>query len=198
MPSQSFFQYCEELLIKYKDDFRIWNIGGYKFPGLKGDDYSYTFSRYPHIWGWATWADRWKSYDVEIKNFKDNRDIIFQYEYFKESYQNNHIGKILDNVVSGGIDTWDYQWGFTLRSNNALSIRPKKNLVSNIGFGTDDATHTKSINKEIEDNLAEELDLPLKHPDFVMVYNIDDQIFEKKYRDFRFLSKLKRKINNLF
>lgn len=39
------------------------------------------------------------------------------------------------------IDTWDYQWTFTMWKNNWLAITPNVNLISNIGFGGD-GTHT--------------------------------------------------------
>jgi hypothetical protein len=40
----------------------------------------------------------------------------------------------------GLIDTWDYQWAYSLFYNNAFSIVPKKVLVSNLGFN-ENATH---------------------------------------------------------
>ncbi len=30
---------------------------------------SYFFSRYCHIWGWATWRRAWQSYDVTMKTW---------------------------------------------------------------------------------------------------------------------------------
>ena len=69
-PSQSFFWFCEELLTLYKYDMRVWNIGGFKPSFLKGDSFSYNFSRFTHFWGWASWADRWKHYDVTISRME--------------------------------------------------------------------------------------------------------------------------------
>ena len=44
-------------------------IGGNNFQdGKKRGDGSYYFSMYSHIWGWASWRDRWELYDVEMKN----------------------------------------------------------------------------------------------------------------------------------
>jgi hypothetical protein len=44
------------------------------------------------------------------------------------------------------IDTWDYQWMFTVWKKMQLSILPNINLVENIGFGPE-ATHTKHNDK---------------------------------------------------
>lgn len=62
LPDHSFFRFCEEMLLKYSDDERIGMISGdnFQFGGSQVED-SYYFSRYPHIWGWATWKRAWKS-----------------------------------------------------------------------------------------------------------------------------------------
>ncbi|MCS7029805.1 MAG: nucleotide-diphospho-sugar transferase, partial [Bacteroidia bacterium] len=76
VPSLSFFWFCEELLKKYKDDKRIGMISGNNFQdGIKRGDGDYYFSIYNHIWGWATWRDRWEGYDFELDSFKDDKFI---------------------------------------------------------------------------------------------------------------------------
>jgi len=194
LPSQSFFWFCEELLEKYKDDMRIWHIGGYKYKYLPSDEYSYNFSRFTHIWGWASWSSRWKHYDVTLSHFQKNNNLLFDYEFFREEFENKSRVEILNKVLNGQIDTWDYQWNFTVRINNGLSIRPSVNLIRNIGFG-EDATHTFGKNEEIEQNIARDIEFPLKHPEFVMVYKKDDKLFGQKNLDTRLVSKIKRKLN---
>lgn len=193
LPSQSFFWFCEELLEKHKADMRIWHIGGYKYPDLFGDDFSYNFSRFTHVWGWASWADRWKHYDVELLAYRNNKNLLIDYEFFRADYENDSRKKILDKVVSGEINTWDYQWNFTVRINNGLSIRPSVNLIENVGFG-EDATHTIDSDTDIQLNQGMDITFPLIHPENVMVYKADDQKFSKQNLDHRFFSKLKRKL----
>ena len=51
LPHPSFFQYCQELLEKYRDDERIMMISGDNFQfGNETTEYSYYFSRYGHCW----------------------------------------------------------------------------------------------------------------------------------------------------
>lgn len=195
LPSQSFFWYCEELLNRYKDDMRVWHISGHKPIYLGRDKFSYNFSRFTQIWGWATWANRWKYYDVEIKKF--NKDLLYKYEFFREDYENASREKILENVVNGNINTWDYQWNFTVRINNGMAIRPAVNLVANIGFG-EGATHTVNKNLEVELNKAQEIEFPLAHPDFMMIYKENDKIFGEKNLDQRFFTRLKNKLKRMF
>jgi len=53
VPDQSFFQFCQELLARYRDDKRVMMISGDNFQfGRRRTDYSYYFSQYVHIWGW--------------------------------------------------------------------------------------------------------------------------------------------------
>ena len=68
LPDQSFFWFCKELLEKYRNDTRIMHIGGTNFQfGKNRTNYSYYFSRYAHIWGWASWRRAWEYYDEKLK-----------------------------------------------------------------------------------------------------------------------------------
>jgi hypothetical protein len=56
LPHPTFFRFCEELLEWYRHDHRIVAISGDNFQnGHQSGEFSYYFSRYVHIWGWATW-----------------------------------------------------------------------------------------------------------------------------------------------
>src|SRR3989344_7840291 len=68
LPHPSFFRFCEEMLEGYRNDERISMIGGTNFQkGRERSPDSYYFSRYTHIWGWASWRRAWqKIYDVEM------------------------------------------------------------------------------------------------------------------------------------
>jgi len=60
------------------------------------------------------------------------------------------------------VDTWDYPWCYTLFVQNGLSIKPNKNLVTNIGFG-EGSTHTTNTNSKFANLPLEQLD-KLIHP----------------------------------
>lgn len=144
LPSQSFFWFCEELLERYRDEMRVGMISGDNFQnGTNRGDGDYYFSVYNHIWGWASWANRWKNYDVELNTISNPNFInkIFQNRNPRKYWKK--IFKLMKNKL---IDTWDYQWTFTLWNQNQLTIIPKVNMISNIGFGVD-ATHTSEDNE---------------------------------------------------
>jgi len=161
LPSQSFFWFCEELLKRYKDDMRICHIGGNNFQDgkIRGDG-DYYFSALNHVWGWASWANRWKYFDFELKNINDDRFIE---NYWKGSALKywKKIFWIMKNPKPK-IDIWDYQWTFTMWYYKGLAILPNVNLVSNIGFGQD-ATHTLYEDKRVSKLPVQDLMLS-KHP----------------------------------
>jgi hypothetical protein len=165
LPAPSFFYFCQTLLEHYRDDERIMHISGNNFQfGQSRTEYSYYFSKYSHIWGWASWRRAWKYYDVNIKTWSQYKGLDRLSYICENPCEQQYWIDIFDRVFNGAIDTWDYQWIYTCWSQSGLSILPDSNLVSNIGFGVD-GTHTSNS----ENRLAK---LPLtdiweiKHPQF--------------------------------
>lgn len=145
LAEESFFTLCSELLEKYRDDERIMHIGGVNFQdGIKRGDASYYFSRFCHVWGWATWKRAWSKYNVNIPDFHPDTFHSVLKDTIKRKRVRNFYGRYFDMVKNNRLDTWDYQWVWTVWSNNGMSAIPNVNLVSNIGFG-EDATHTKDF-----------------------------------------------------
>ncbi|TAG07164.1 MAG: nucleotide-diphospho-sugar transferase [Cytophagia bacterium] len=145
LPDLSFFTFCEELLNYYKDDERVMHIGGTSFQmGKIRGNASYYFSKYTHIWGWATWQSSWIKYDFRINN-KIGNNLLSILDYYNFSNNEKTYWLNIFNQIEQ-IDTWDYQWFFSIWKSKSVSIVPNVNLISNLGFG-DDATHTKSVNK---------------------------------------------------
>lgn len=194
LPSQSFFWFCEELLLKYKDDMRVWHISGDNFQnGIKRGDADYYFSKFNHIWGWATWKNRWKSYDVnlhEYNKFKSN-DLIKNIwgDKVKQEYWTGIFNKVSNNKI----DTWDYQWTYTCWVNGGLSILPNINLIKNIGFGID-ATHTLLNNSELSNLENFDVVFPLEYPSFMMLDIDADDFTEKAIFSGSLSRRIKRKL----
>ena len=197
LPSQSFFWFCEELLERYRGDMRIWHIGGYKHFELGHDKFSYNFSFYTPIWGWATWKRAWKYYDFDLSSYRLFRNELKNYNLFRSQKETNHRKMILDKVCSGSIDTWDYQWNFCVRINSGLSIRPSKNLVKNIGFGNN-ATHTRLKNEVVNNAIKYELEFPLMHPNLFWVNAKLDQNFFYKHISKPIVKRIITRLSNLF
>jgi hypothetical protein len=146
LPGPDFFQYCVELLGRYREDERVGLICGTSLCDIRaqsicwgGEDYLYT--RYPSVWGWASWRRVWKHYDVTMASWAARREDVSALTH--NSKLNAINASLFDRVSAGKIDTWDYQVSYLLWTTNRLAVAPRFNLIENIGFGVD-ATHTKT------------------------------------------------------
>lgn len=194
LPSQTFFPYCEELLGAYKNDERIMHIGGVNFQSAKKDTgYSYYFSRFVHVWGWASWSRAWKFYDPEMKKWPEvNENNLFD-KYYINKRAKNYWTEKFRATYEGRLDTWDYQWAFACWLRDGMAILPSKNLVSNIGFNTG-GVHTHEKKSEWANIPLEELKFPLKHPPSVSFDENFDSGTQNKHFSPGFIYRLKRKI----
>jgi hypothetical protein len=194
LPDITFFRFCEELLEFYRLDRRIAQITGVNFQlGHRLNNDSYYFSKYCHIWGWATWRDRWKGhYDVDMKHWPRIRDGGTLSDLVGGPAEAKYWTGVFERTFQGQIDTWDYQWVFACMLQGRLAVLPNANLVSNIGFGSA-ATHTTGSG-ELANLRAESMEFPLRHPRGVFqCRTLDNRYFR------RFLGlPLYRRIRNRF
>ncbi|MBR1440574.1 MAG: hypothetical protein IJ589_05045 [Lachnospiraceae bacterium] len=175
-PSEDFFPYMEEILNRYKDDERVMLVSGFKLVTSYPVDESYTFSHFPMIWGWGTWRRAWAKYDIDIKEWetkkkdKSLRKRFNFWGYLKYSAD-------FDSVFSHQKDTWDFQWAFTVLSNDGLAVIPGVNLIENLGFGRADATHTTGNTDQ--DFTTYPIPKPYKHPEKVEANSGYDKAYLK-------------------
>ena len=169
LPNQSFFMFCQTLLNYYRDNEKVMHIGGANFQGgIKRGDGSYYFSKYNHIWGWATWKSAWKNYNISMQIYSPEKTTHLLRSIFDTKREITYWEKIFSDVVAEKINTWDYQWTYNIWSNNGVAILPNKNLVRNIGFNAD-ATHTASEDIMSIGNIPlEEIDI-IVHPQTIFV-----------------------------
>lgn len=174
LPEQSFFRFCQEMLIRYRNNERVGMVSGgnLQFGNLRGPG-SYYFSRYTHIWGWASWRRAWKHYDRDMAYWPAFRDEGWLDMMFKTQGERDYWRHSFDAVHNGSLDTWDCSWTFASLINGMLQVAPNVNLISNIGFGPD-ATHTHVVG--IHANMpTEPMVFPLNHPSFVLADQKADQ-----------------------
>lgn len=141
VPSPAFFPYCRELLMRYRDEPAVLGIGGHRWElpdDLTGP--TYRFSRYPSTWGWATWADRWTSFDPSMSTWDADRSSGWLKTILSDQMAIDYWTRAFDAARSDR-DIWDYAWVYHAWRSRSVSIRPSINLVHNIGFNSR-ATHT--------------------------------------------------------
>lgn len=179
LPDPTFFRFCDEMLEHYRDDTRIAMISGDNFQfNKKRTDYSYYFSRYPHIWGWATWRRSWINYDIDMKLWPEVRDGRWLEDILKSKAGVWYWRYIFNSVFNGKSDSWGYPYTFSCWKRSEVSILPNVNTVSNIGSGAD-ALHTKDVDKYSNMD-TEEVKFPLSHPPHLIPDHVADAVTEKE------------------
>ena len=163
LPSTDFFKFCDEMLHFYRDDLKIAHIGGANFQqGIKRNEYSYYFSAFTYVWGWASWRRVWEKYDVNLEDLDYAMSKNFLSFLTNSPLYKHSLETTFKSVKGGAINTWDYQYLFLNVYKKQLAVVPNFNLISNIGFNKN-ATHTIS-----DSNFAnlpfENLEFPIQHP----------------------------------
>ncbi|HXG29189.1 MAG TPA: hypothetical protein VNJ47_10145 [Nevskiales bacterium] len=176
LPDPSFFRFCTELLERYRDDERVHMIRGGNFlEGRRPVDTSYYFSRWFHIWGWATWARAWHHNDVSMADWPRLRDSGWLESFLPTPAMCARAREIFDDSYAGRLDTWEYYWVYSSWLRKALAISPATNLVTNIGFG-EDATHLRNSRHPHSELPVTPMAFPLRHPEMVCVSKEADLI----------------------
>lgn len=194
LPNPTFFNYCENLLSVHRYDEKVMHIGGsnFLFNNIDIAD-SYYYSSVAHVWGWASWRRAWKKYNYNVSDFylfvRDQK--IYNY------HSNKHMAEwwleIFQKMYYKKINTWDYQWVYSIYNNNGVAIIPKVNLISNIGFGSE-ATHTFSSDSIFSKVKSDKIEMPLNHPPTIIINKIADTYFFKEVEKLPFYQKPKPKI----
>lgn len=173
VPCPDFFRFCSEMLIRYRDNPKVVHIAGtnYQAGQIRGDG-SYYFSRFVHIWGWATWRRAWQNYDVTMRSWPQAREEKWLSKFHATPLEWEFWTDNFNRVHAGEVDTWDYQWGYACWRHDGIGIIPNVNLITNIGAGPD-ATHTKGPVGSLEvptGTLGE-----LRHPQKILVDHAADK-----------------------
>jgi hypothetical protein len=178
IPDPTFFRFCDELLERYADDTRIWQIGGdtHLVPTEMFDGCSYAFSTWASVWGWATWADRWHAHRAVFdRDHAGAEDRVDQTPRTADAHRTEPAVPHPDALVTdaarrhftfvstepdGDRYGWDHHWWVTIMSRQGLSVMPAVNLVTHDGYG-EGATHTRAAKDPYP---ATAMAFPLVHP----------------------------------
>lgn len=140
LPGAGFFRFCDQLLDRYADDDRVMHISGASLVDFGARPDSYFFSRYPLVWGWASWRSAWEEFSLEPPNPGEIARVV---NGFHSPEEREYWQALLEGFYRGEIDTWDYAWATSMWRRDGVAVSPTVNLISNIGFG-EGSTHTKA------------------------------------------------------
>ena len=148
----------------------------FQFSKMRGEG-SYYFSKYPHLWGWATWKRAWKHFDVRMKSFKKFKTGNQINNIFQIKQQQKYWMKIFQIVYESKINSRAYPWAYSCFINNGLCITPNVNLVSNIGFNKE-ALHANDENSILSKVKTEDI-TEIIHPEFFLADQEADLLTSK-------------------
>lgn len=184
VPAVSFFEFCRQLLEKYKDDMRIECICGMNYQGVSEQVTSdYFFCKHGSVWGFATWKNRFEEREQGFSYYNDPY-VMKLLEH--ETKPDKGIWKALCSYAGnpnyeGHMPGDEFWLGFDVFAQERVRIIPKYNMISNIGCGGDSA-HSAEYNylpratRQLFNSKLYEMNFPLKHPKYVIA---DDEYMRK-------------------
>ena len=184
VPSLSFFQFCSELLERYKDDLRVNMICGMNHLGeYKEPNTDYFFSEAAAIWGFAFWRRTYEAfYDARYGEDPYILDKMKEHAKGYKEFAKALEGYYRNEYYGGHMAGPEFYIRFVICSQNKVNIIPKYNMIKNIGFceGSTHAAKDIRIMPKGVQNMFQmktyEYTFPLKHP----YYLIADSKYEKK------------------
>ena len=133
LPSDEFFWLSELFLAAFFEEKKVWGFGGdnsIKATWIGGSDLAFT--SYPLIWGWASWADRWRSFR---KNWPlEDEEVRQSMATYPSGLIENAIFRGPPGSSQARTDSWDFAWSGFVRGSGGIWGVPRKNLISNLGF----------------------------------------------------------------
>lgn len=151
IPNNGFFEYCQVMLERYRDDDSILTINGCSL-GYQNNKQPYGKTRYFNMWGWATWSSSVKKVKETWANYKP--EILLEHDPIMKKnlrlpvlFDGNNLWvkywqALFIKVYEDKINTWDYQWCYAVLKTDTFCIRPSQNYVVNIGSGAAATHHT--------------------------------------------------------
>ena len=128
-----FLFFMNQCLDFYRMNPKVWAIGGYTLPIHFPDDYHHDiyFMDRGSSYAWATWENRWKSIDWEIKDYPKFKKDKYARKAFNQAGEDR--SNMLDSQMKGKIDSWAIRFTYNAFKNNMLFVLPRKSYVKNTG-----------------------------------------------------------------
>jgi hypothetical protein len=129
--SNFFLTYMNESLNIYENDNDVISIHGFCLPINQNLPDTF-FLKGADCWGWATWRRGWAFFESDpnilYKRIMD-RNLKYEFDY-NSTYS---YTKMLQNQISGKVNSWAIRWYASAFLENKLTLYPGKTLVKNIG-----------------------------------------------------------------
>lgn len=192
VPNNSFFLYCKEVLLKYKDDDRIALVSGFNLLDKFSDQHnpgSYFFTSHGGIWGWASWSRFYKLCDPTYSWLQDKEAIKKIKKNFSSRIEADQFIKLAKERKKEDKPYFETIVYAAARYHGMLETVPCVNLISNIGFGPS-GTHSNLNFKKIPPKTRSlfnkqtyEIESPIVHPTNFSRNKVYEKKIEPKWYD---------------
>ena len=143
LPSEAFLESCERLRIELSDDPTLAGFCGSSFLPKGFNQKLWRSSKF-NVWGWMVNKRAWSEF-IDSGFLEFDSKTLMGHSYCLDKlpplakWEMLRIIRVLDEI-----DTWDVQFETYCIANAYDFLKPKKNLVKNIGFG-EGATNTRDF-----------------------------------------------------
>jgi Glycosyl transferase family 2 len=144
--SPFFLRFMNESLTCYRDDPCVGSMSGWSYPVTDRVPETY-FIRGADCWGWATWRDRWQTFNPDgralLRELKA-RDLCHRFDF------DGAMGfvQMLKDQIDGRNDSWAVRWHASCFLRDLLILYPGRALAQNIGqdgSGTHYSAHDDTL-----------------------------------------------------
>jgi hypothetical protein len=190
----SFLTFMNLSLDYYNTNKQILSISGFSYVKKIPSNYAFDiyYTQRINAWGWATWSDRIKSVDWNLKNISNSFNKFPN--YFKFNEWGSDRSNMLRKTINGKIRTWDIRIDYHQFLQNQHTVYPILSLCTNVGYESLGATNTFGYNR-----FAIELTNTIQDSwHFANEIFIEPQIKREFVRRFSITQRLKTKLINLY
>ena len=188
----AFFDYMDKLIVKYRDNEKVWIISGDNAaPQYNPKGLSYFATRFADIYGWASWANRWHSLDRKMENWPSFRKSKDYRNYYGNCLQRLLQRAYFDQVYKKMLtyNPWDFIFHYNMALNNTYCLMPNVNMVADIGVSG--ANHTEGEISPLSTIMIDDEQFPFGMEESI---NINPTDFDRKfYFHNKFIGLIKRK-----
>lgn len=158
--SPYFLNFMNSSLAFYEKEKCVGAIAGYtpslKYPEEYNED---VFVAYRSCsCGWATWKDRWKGIDWELKNMKD----FYKNPKLVQKLNSNGNDRFirLYRQTKGNGSSWSVRFGAHLVKNDQFTVYPRYSYIQNIGCDESGVHSTAEDAVKMRVNLSDAIENP--------------------------------------
>lgn len=178
VPSNGFLIFATRMLDLYRDVESVMHVGGSSYLDANVEyAYNHYFSSFHEVWGWATWARAWKSFQLDPGEPSEDEDDLLG-DHFKSKKIAKWFSGYLIQARGAEPSVWSTQWSLSIIKNHGFAVNPINNLVKNIGFSAD-STHGSSESFSLYDEFRVSALSLLPDPPIIEInYNFDKKRFD--------------------